>query len=349
MPKPSSRSSKHYPHVLVFVLILLTFTTASAQADPNFKIDAGNGGRNSLQGDIYLPGGKRLDRTVNVRLITSRGEISTVSNGNGSFLFRSLAGGRYEVRVDAGEAFAPAVETVDIAESGTGQISRPGETYMVQIYLRPRVADVTRHASVISADAPPQEALDLYQKALVSVKDGHRDQAIEQLKSAIAVYPSFVAARNGLGLQYIKTGAFAKAVEALLEAVKFSPDNAMVRLNLGIAFLGQKKFVEADQHCTKAIQINQASGAGHLCKARALIGLRRLDDAEGELQRAIAIGGDDIVVARRYLGGIYVEKGENGKAIRVLEEYLKLVPESPDTQQIRRLITQLKSQQKSGR
>jgi len=348
MQEPSSGSERRYLHLLVLVLTLLSFTTAFAQTDPNTKIDAGNGGRNSLQGDIYLPGGKRLDRTVLIKLGTARGEINTTSNGNGSFMFRGLTGGRYEVRVDAGEAFEPAWETVEIAESGSGQQSRPGQTYMVQIYLRPRAANLSHRTAVISADSTPAAAVELYEKAIVSVKNGQRDQAIEQLKAAVSIYPSFVAALNGLGVQYLKTGAVKKAIEVLMQAKKFSPNSPMVRLNLGIALLRDTRYADADAELARAIELNPGSGAAHLYKARALIGLKRLDLAERELEKAIAIGGDDVVMARRYLGGVYMEKGEHAKAIRVLEEYLRLVPDSADTVQIRRLISQLRAQEKKG-
>ena len=347
MQEPSSGSERRYLPLLVLVLTLLSFTTAFAQSEPNTKIDTGNGGRNSLQGDVYLPGGKRLDRTVLVKLGTARGEITTTSNGNGSFMFRGLTGGRYEVRVDAGEAFAPAGETVEIAESGSGQMSRPGQTYMVQIYLRPRAADPSHRTAVISVDAPPA-AVDLYEKAIISVKNGQRDKAIEELKSAVSIHPSFVAALNGLGVQYLKTGAAGKAIEVLMQAKKFSPNSAMVRLNLGIALLRERRYEEAEAEFARAIDLNPGSGAAHLYRARALIGLKRLDNAEQELQRAITIGGDEVVMARRYLGGVYLEKGENAKAILVLEEYLRLAPDAADTLQIRQLISQLRAKEKKG-
>jgi tetratricopeptide (TPR) repeat protein len=122
----------------------------------------------------------------------------------------------------------------------------------------------------------------------------------------------------------------------------------MLHLNAGIALLRLKRFAEAEVQLHKAIQVNEASGPAHLYRARALIGMGRLDDAEKELNKAIAIGGDDVVVARRYLGGIYMQRGENAKAIRVLEQYVKSVSESQDTIQIKLLIGQLQSKQKKS-
>ena len=122
--------------LLSCVLLLLTLPFI-ASAQPEVKLDGGNGGRNTLQGDLITPSGQRLDHPVMVRLATQRGEISTTSNGNGSFVFRQLSGGRYTVTIDAADGYAPAMEVVDISDSGSGgAMSRIGQTFTVQIHLR---------------------------------------------------------------------------------------------------------------------------------------------------------------------------------------------------------------------
>src|SRR5215216_1204177 len=116
---------------VAFFIHIFSFNVL-AQFESTIKLDAGNGGRNSLQGDLILPNGQRLDHPVMVRLSTPRGEITTTSNGNGSFVFRQLTAGRYTVVIEAGDDFAPATEVVDIAESGSGSaMSRMGEIYTV--------------------------------------------------------------------------------------------------------------------------------------------------------------------------------------------------------------------------
>jgi tetratricopeptide (TPR) repeat protein len=292
------------------------------------------------------PNGQRLDHPIIVWLSSNRGEMSTTSNGNGSFFFRQLGGGRFTVRVDAGEAYETATETVDIVDSGTiGTMSRLGQIYSVQIHLRLKSGPpITK--GVISANDPPQAALDLYNKALESVKEGHRDKAIEQLKGALAIHPTFVAALNGLGVQYLKVGNFQAALEAFTSGLKITPDNFILHLNSGISLFSMNKPAEAEAQFAAALTKNEASGSAHLYHARALIGLNRLNEAEKDLKRAIEIGGDDVKLAHRYLAGIYVEKGENVEAVKQLELYLKLSPESKETDQIRNLIKELNK--KSG-
>jgi tetratricopeptide (TPR) repeat protein len=347
MKAPVRFPRRQLPFLCSALLILTCTSIAVAQSEPNVKLDAGNGGRNTLQGDVLTPSGQRLDHPVLVRLSTPRGEITTTSNGNGSFVFRQLAGGRYTVMIDAGDGYAAATEVVDVADSGSGgSMSRTGEIYTVQIHLRPSSgAAVTK--GVVSANDPPKAALDLYNKALESVKDGHRDKAIEQLKGAIAIYPTFVAALNGLGVQYMKLGNYQAAYEAFSNALKLTPDSFTLHLNCGMMLYSLNRYQEADAQFAAALLKNEASGPAHIYRARTLIALNRLDDAAKDLTRAVEIGGDDMQIAHRYLGGIYVEKGEPAEAVKHLELYLKANPTSKETDQIKNLIKELNK--KAGR
>jgi len=328
------------PLVFSALLILITGFETFAQTDATTS-------RNTIQGDIITPNGQRLDHPVMVWLTTNRGEIQTTSNGNGSFYFRQLGGGRFIIRIDAGEAFEPATEEVNIADGGsTGNMSRVGQIYSVQIHLRPRSSEPLTKG-VVSANDPPKAAVELFNKALESVKDGHRDKAIEQLKAALEIHPTFTAALNGLGVQYLKLGKYEAASEAFTKALKLAPDSFNLHLNSGISLFNLNKHAEAEAQFAAALAKNEASGTAHLYRARALIGLNRLDDAAVDLKRAIEIGGDDVKLAHRYLAGIYLEKGENVEAVKQLELYLQVSPGSKETDQIKNLIKELNK--KAGR
>lgn len=330
------------PLLCAALSILILSFNALAQSDIPGQTSAGNGGQNTIQGDIITPNGQRLDRPVNVRLHTMRGEISTTSNGNGSFVFRQMTGGRYTVRVDAGDTYAPATATLDIPQSQSGMM---GSIYSVQVYLRPSSGQPATKGVVSAAD-PPKAALDLYNKALESVKAGERDKAIEQLKAALAIHPNFAAALNGLGVQYMKLGNYQAAYEAFNSALTITPDSFILHLNCGITLFQLNRHAEAEAEFAKALLKNEASGTAHVYRARALIALNRLDDAAKDLKRAVEIGGEDVKIAHRYLAGIYMEKGETAEAVKELELYLKSGVAGKETDQIKNLIKDLNK--KSG-
>ena len=341
MKVPVRYPRRQRPLLCSALLSLIFSCTALGQVEPpTVKLDAGNGGHNTLQGDVITPGGQRFDRPVMIRLGTPKGEITTTSNGNGSFIFRQLTAGRYTVIIDAGDGYALAREVVDINESSSGAMGRIGQTYTVQVHLRPSAGQPIARG-VVSATDPPKAALDLYNQAITSVKDGKRDKAIEQLKSAIAIHPSFVAALNGLGVQYMKLGKYQAAYEAFNSALIITPDSFILHLNCGITLFQLNKYAEAEAQFAAALLKNEASGAAHIYRARSLIALNRLDDAAKDLKRAVEIGGEDVKIAHRYLAGIYVEKGEAAEAVKELELYLKAMPTSKESDQIKNLIKEL--------
>lgn len=323
----------------LFSLFLSFNALAQSDIPGGGQASPGNGGENAIQGDLITPEGKRLDRPVMIRLASMRGELTTTSNGNGSFQFRGLTGGRYVVSVDAGETYATATQSIDIPHSG-GTMARVGQTYSVQLYLRPK-GGASVAPGVVSADDPPKAAVDLYNKAIESVKANQRDKAIEQLKGAIAIHPQFVAALNGLGVQYMKLGNYQAAYETFSSALKISPDSFMLHLNCGVTLFQLGRFAEAETEFSAALLKNEASGPAHIYRARTLIALNRLDDALKNLRRAVEIGGDDVKIAHRYLAGIHMEKGETAEAIKELELYLKTGSAGKESDQIKNLIKDL--------
>ncbi len=49
-------------------------------------------------------------------------------------------------------------------------------------------------------------------------------------------------------------------------------------------------------------------------------------------------------MAHRYLGAIYIERGEHARAVEALETYLRLDPKAVEAAQIRALVRQLRAQ-----
>src|SRR5690242_7913200 len=101
---------------LLSVALTIAFSASSnaqvggIDTDPG---DPGTGGRNTIQGKIFLPGGQKLDRRVKIRL---RGLASSeqfqMSDDSGAFSFRRLQGGTYTLTIDAGKEFEISTESV---------------------------------------------------------------------------------------------------------------------------------------------------------------------------------------------------------------------------------------------
>ena len=342
------RSSRRIP-MLVITMTFVLAVNARAQVggidtDPG---DPGTGGKNMIQGRIFLPGGQRLDRRVKVKLRgLASGEQFQMSDDNGQFSFRRLQGGTYTLIVDAGQEFEVATESVDIIEPARRR-SDQGLVVPVYVTLTPRGSSnpSTRPGTIsASANSIPDAAKDLYKQAMDSGKAGDRRQAIDLLNKALELYPDFVAALNQLGLQYMELREWSKAGDPLRKAIKLAPDAFQPRLNYGIVLVQSKNYKDAAAELLIATQRDSSSGIAQLYLGRALVNLAKYDLAETSLKLSISIGGEDVVEAHRYLAAVYIETQKVPLAADELETYLKLSPKAKDADRIRTLIKDLRSQ-----
>jgi Tfp pilus assembly protein PilF len=331
------------------LVIMLYATGTRAQiggidTDPG---DKGSGGRNTIQGTIFLPGGQRPNRRVKVKLRgLSSGEQFLMSDDSGAFTFRRQLGGTYTLVVDAGSEYEIYTDTVDIVEV----TRRGGQGTTVQVYvtLQPRGATSGAPRTVDArATAVPDTAKELYKQAMESAKAGDRKKAIEELDKALEIYPNFMSALNQLGVQYMELKQWDKATEALRKAIKISPDAFYPHLNYGIVLVQVKKFADATSELQFAVQKDAASGVAHYYLGRALINVGQYDAAENALRHTITIGGDEAIEAHRYLGAVYIEKRDRLRAADELDTYLKLAPTAKDAERIRSIIRDLRNQASS--
>lgn len=323
---------------------LLVSLTQAAQAQTGTEIDPdpGGAGRNTIQGTVHYPGGRRLDFRAKVML---RGvnlpEKFTFTDDSGTFTFAGLRGGSYTVTVEAGKGYEAAGEAVSFPENdglhGSGAI---GETVHVRIELQARQ---TTPQAVGTVTAIPEAALTLYKQAVGAAANGDRKQAVELLERAVTVCPAFWTAWNEMGVQRLRLGQTAKALDALRTAEKVEPQAFEPRLNSGIALLQMKAYARAAAELQLALARKNDSAPAHVHLGHALIGLNRFNEAERQLNEALKLGGDAVVEAHRWLAAVYIEQHKEPRAAEELEKYLTLAPAARDAGRIRDIIRQLRN------
>ena len=333
----------HRMVVLFSALVALTFFAPAAKSQirsSDIDSDPSSGlrrGTNTIEGQVFDSSGRPLNKRCTVRLSSVNvGEFSTMTNDSGLFTFRRLREGKYFLKVEAGEDYQPAVETVDFFDNRNG-------INHVQIQLRPKPTTANNKPAVVNAALAgvPKAALDAYQQGTQLAEAGKNREAIENFKKAVSLYPQFVVALNEMSAVYIKTGELELASDALQTALKIEPNNPTLRLNYGYVLLLRERFADSERELARAIQLKDELVAAHLYRGRVLIRLRNYDEAEKELNRTLSLGGASGIVAYRYLGALYSEKGETSKAIAALENYLKLTPNAKDSEKVRTIIRQL--------
>jgi Flp pilus assembly protein TadD len=178
------------------------------------------------------------------------------------------------------------------------------------------------------------------------LKRGRTQEAIEELKRAIAIFPEYVKAYNDLGVAYIKLDRIEEAIRALEKSAALDPGAFNPRLNLGIANVRRQNFAGAEPHLRLAAAIDASAPLAHLYLGITFWKTERADQAEDELLKALSLGGGDIVVAHYYLGQIYARRDRIADAIAELEAYLKDSPEAADASRVRQQIAELRPRQR---
>jgi Tfp pilus assembly protein PilF len=319
------------------VALISTVTlTASAQAPGSSRGLASGEGSNMIQGRIYFPSGQTASgRTIKVNLesIGTFGLMSTVADQDGTFRFTSLTAGDYTVVVDAGSEFDRAREPVIITR-GTGR------SVQVTIQLHPKIDS----SNPLFANVP-SNALSLYQKGVTAARKNDAKAAVESLSAAIKAYPNFAIALSELGTQYMLLKEMDKAAETFEALLKLKPQDTGGHLNLGIVAFNQKKFDVAEQHLRKALELKSQGPTAHYYLGLTLISVKRYPEAVAEFETTISNGGENLALAHKYLGGLYMTNPDKRQdAANELEKYLALDPKAPDAERIKGTIKDLRKQ-----
>jgi Tfp pilus assembly protein PilF len=325
--------------VLTVGLIVATALAAMAQAPGSSR----NGGLSSgegnilLQGRIYFPSGQSASgRTIRVSLesVSSFGSgNSTAPDQDGVFRFNGLVPGDYTVVVDAGPEFEKAREPVGINPGTSGRVVQ------ITIQLHPKIDS----ANPLFAGVPAN-ALNLYQKGMAAAKKNDTKAAVESLSAAVAAYPNFAIALNDLGTQYMLLKQWDKASETYEALLKLKPNEVTAHQNLGIAAYNKKSMEDAETHFRKALELKSPGPTAHYYLGLIFVSTKRYPEAVPEFEAAIANGGENLALAHKFLGGLYMNTKPQ-QAADELEKYLKLDPKSPDADRIKGTIKDLRSKQ----
>jgi Tfp pilus assembly protein PilF len=324
--------------ILTVMLAFCALTDANAQGygDRNSTGD----GKLTIQGKVFLPNGQPASG-VTVSFSGTEFVSGTVqTDDSGNFRFSNLVAGNYTVTVKGTEAFETETESVSM-----GKESSAGQASTVVFNLRnkgTKKGDLSANPFFAKV---PKDAVKKYQEAAEGVKKNDLKAAIAALDEAIAIYPDFALAYNEKGLLLVKQNDLDKAMEAYVKAIQIKPDYFEAKFNFGYALLNKKDYERTELIFRDLLQQKNDMPTAHLYLGIALIGLKKWDAAEASLKQAISLkGGENLAMAHRYLGGIYMQKKRNAEAAAELQKYLDLTPKAADADKIKTMIADLKKQ-----
>lgn len=130
----------------------------------------------------------------------------------------------------------------------------------------------------------------------------------------------------------------------LKDAVQRDPENFTAWIELGNLLMDSSRYHEAIDAYGNALKLNPENVDVRVDMGTCYRRAGRPDKAAEEFRKAIRINPRHIY-ARRNLGVVLAyDLNDKRKAIKEFEEYLRLSPDTPDSQKIRQLIRDLKSE-----
>jgi len=163
------------------------------------------------------------------------------------------------------------------------------------------------------------------------LQQGHANEALEQFRKGLEIYPKYVEALTNVGLALVQKGELGGAIDEFQKALEINPGYSVAHYNLGNAFFQKGELDKAGQQYQIALKIAPNSFRAHVNLGLVLLQKGQLDEAIDQFQRALEMNSNYADVHSN-LGVCLLRKGQLEEAISQFQEALRLDPGSSAVQ-----------------
>jgi tetratricopeptide (TPR) repeat protein len=320
---------------------LLFLLTAAQAARPQTV----GTGVHEVEGQVSFMG-ERVGQ-VRVRLLRmpeARPIAETFTRKEGQFRFTHLAEGEYAIETFETEKFEAALKNVSV----NPLVRNLPTTFRVSVELSEKASEGDRKTpppGVVMADVDadvPRKAVEHYLAGVSALRSGDSKRAVAEFKKAIAAHPNYYAARLEYGRELRRRGELGEAEAVLRPLREIAPRKVEPRVDYALVLLDLGRREEAVAELEFAAGIAGAGWEPHYYLGWALLETRT-DDAVTHLLRAVEL--DEAKAARAHLAlaRIAHERGQRDAAVKHLESFLALSPDSREAAAARALADKLRA------
>jgi tetratricopeptide (TPR) repeat protein len=189
----------------------------------------------------------------------------------------------------------------------------------------------------------PADALDKFRKGEEKLRRSDFKGAAALFDEATRSHPAFAAAYYEKGQAQLKDNDMDGALGSFVKAVQAKQDYLEAKYSVGYTQFLRKNYEVAAAVFDDVLKQKRDMPEAHMYLGISLYHLKNVEAAEAALRSAIAAhDGENVALAHRFLGGIYLQKKRNSEAAAELERYLELVPKAPDAGRLKETIAGLK-------
>lgn len=321
----------------VFALLLLLAPAGAAQSS--------GGALHEIEGHVWFRGGRAGQVRVRLlRLPEGRPVAETFTRPEGQFRFPNVAEGEYAVETFETERFEAALRNVSV----NPPVRNLPTTFRVSVELAEKAdggGATSPPPGVAAADVDagvPRRAVEHYLSGMRMLREGDSARALGEFRKAIAAHPPYYAARLEYGRELRRRGELAEAERALAPLRETAPRKAEARVEYALTLLGLGRRDAAAAELESAAKLPDAGWEPHYYLGWAILETRP-DDAKNHLLRAVEL--DEARAARAHLAlaRLAHERGQRGAAVKHLEAFLALSPDSHEADAARALADKLRA------
>src|SRR5258708_2255844 len=148
-------------------------------------------------------------------------------------------------------------------------------------------------------------------------------QVRNHLETAYRAAPTSVEVNYLFGVYWLQMHDRAKAKAYWTKAIKLYPSHYRSLISLGKAVVDEEKLDEALPYLEGAVQAEPSFWRAHAIYADLYLRQGLPEEAVKHAERALELSHGDAAVVQRYLAAALAKRGEKGKAISVLQAYVR--------------------------
>lgn len=174
----------------------------------------------------------------------------------------------------------------------------------------------------------PLKARDAFNKGADLLLRKQAARAVPYFQSAVAVFANYYEAYHEMEIADFELLRITDSERAFRMSIEVSGGRYPLALfGLGAVLDYEGKFAEAEGVTRTGLDLDPTSSSGHYFLGRALFGLNRLEEAK-KCAREVLRQNSDNTEALRLLVDIHFREKDYSAALKDLDEYLKLDPDS---------------------
>src|ERR1041385_2456279 len=327
---------------LFLFAFLACFSLASAQ-------------QSVLSGRVITPSGTQPTAPVRVKLTFNGRPINeTFTDLSGRFSFPGVSSGTYQLTADGdGINFETTTVYAEVPAFGSAP-----QSFTQDIQLRPIAHKAATQPGVVNAftqnvPAAAKQALTL---GIKLAGEGKVEDAVENMRKAIKIFPDYFDSHLELGNLFIKTQQFNDAIAELDLARQINPNDERAYQSFGLLLMKQKNFAVAVAVFAEAVRLNPANPANHVMRATALVHQAAasandrsylLTRAEAAMAQAASASDNKAKPDSMTLALFYELKDQPERAAAELESYVQKNPQLKNSAALQGEIKRLREKAQS--